>query len=256
MGDVRSSDRMLWALAGVDVVIHAAALKQVPSCQENWSEAIETNVVGTGNVVKAAIANRVSRVMVISTDKASAPLNTYGKTKALAEEIGVWANAWAGQSGTRSACVRYGNVLASRGSVVPLFQAQRASGVVTVTDPGMTRFWMSLESAVDFVLSSIERMTGGEVFVPKLPASTIGALAAAVAPECQMRVIGSRPGEKRHEVMISADEAPQARDLGDRFAIYPTSPTWPLEVLGRPLPEGFVYSSETAPAADLSMVAA
>lgn len=256
IGDVRDASRLAWALRGVDVVIHAAALKQVPSCQYNWSEAIETNVVGSRNVVGESIRAGVDRVMALSTDKACAPLNAYGKTKALMEEAVVWGNAWVGEGPTRLACVRYGNVVGSRGSVVPLFESQRASGVVTVTDPAMTRFWMTIDQAVEFVLSSVGLMRGGEVFVPKLPASTLGALAAAVAPGCRVKIVGARPGEKRHEVMISADEAPQARDLGDRFAIYPTSPTWPLKAIGARLPEGFVYGSETAPAADLSMVAA
>lgn len=253
LGDVRDPDRLRRAFrAHPDVVIHAAALKQVPSCQYNWSEAIETNILGSRNVVTEAIDAGVPYVIGLSTDKASAPLNGYGKTKAVMEEIFTWANAWVGpHRETKIACVRYGNVLGSRGSVVPLFQAQRALGRLTLTDPAMTRFWMRLDAAVDFVLSSIWLMQGGEVFIPKLPATSLGALAEAIAPSCAIDVVGTRPGEKQHELLISADEAKQARDLGDRFAIYPVGATWPLELRGAAVPTGFVYSSETAPPADL-----
>lgn len=253
LGDVRDFSRLRRAL-GVrpDVLIHAAALKQVPSCQYNWSEAIETNIVGSRNVVNAAIDAGVPRVIALSTDKAAAPLNAYGKTKAVMEEIVTWANAWVGHGRTRLACVRYGNVVGSRGSVVPLFQEQRASGRLTLTDPEMTRFWMRLEAAVEFVLSSVPLMQGGEVFIPKLSATSLGALADAVAPGCVHDLIGARPGEKHHEVLISADEAPQSRDLGDRYVLYPVGATWPLELRGAAVPTGFVYSSETAPPADLT----
>lgn len=257
LGDVRDQDRLAWAMrAGIDVVIHAAALKQVPSCQYNWSEAVETNIVGSQHVFKAAIAADVRRVIALSTDKAAAPLNLYGKSKAVMEEMAVWANAWVGRGQTRLACARYGNILGSRGSVVPLFQAQRAGGVITITDPSMSRFWMGLDEAVAFVLTSIAQMAGGEIFVPRLAASTMADLAAAVAPGCRQRVTGRRPGEKQHEVLISADEVANTHDLGDRFVIYPNAPTWPLERRGVPVPIDFEYSSATAPAADLSMVAA
>ena len=255
MGDVRNAARCLEAFDGVDVVIHAAALKRVESCQYNWRETIETNVLGSTNVIMAARAAQVERVIALSTDKACAPVNTYGMTKALMEQAVVWGNSWVGRRPTRLACVRYGNVIGSRGSVVPLFESQRASGVVTVTDPAMTRFWMTLDQAVAFVLSSVEQMQGGEIFVPKLSASSIVDVAAAVAPGCEVRVVGARPGEKRHECMVSVDEAPQARDLGDRFAIYPASPTWPIEARGARLPEGFSYSSEWAPTLDLAELA-
>lgn len=259
LGDVRDRERLRWAMrAHVDVVIHAAALKQVPSCQCNCSEAIATNVTGSENVMYAAIEANVAHVMALSTDKACAPLNAYGKTKALMEEIVTWSNARVGRDGrTKLSCVRYGNVIGSRGSVIPLWRAQaRCGDVVTITDPAMTRFWMTLDAAVALVLSSIELQQGGEVFVPKLGACRIDALAAAVAPQARVAISGRRPGEKQHEVMVCAEEADRARDLGDRFAIYPDAPSWPLVRAGVRVPEGFTYTSADATTLDPAVVAA
>jgi UDP-N-acetylglucosamine 4,6-dehydratase len=257
IGDIRDDARLAWAFrAQVDVVIHAAALKQVPSCQYNWPEAIQTNIVGSRNVVLAAIRADVPRVIALSSDKACAPVNTYGKTKAVMEEMVVWGNAWRGQNRTRLSCVRYGNVIGSRGSVIPTFIRQSLSGTVTVTDPAMTRFWMTLPAAVEFVLSSVDRMAGGEIFIPKLGAMSMSELAMTVAPGCEINVIGRRPGEKLHESMLSADESASARDQGDRFALYPHGATWPIEPVGDPLPEGFSYTSDQAPAVDAREVRA
>lgn len=258
VGDIRDRDRLHWAFrSGVDVVLHAAALKQVPSCQYNWSEAIATNVTGSENVVKAAIQANVARVVALSTDKACAPINAYGKTKALMEEIVTWSNAWVGRAGqTKLACVRYGNVIGSRGSVIPLWKAQAAAGgPLTVTDPTMTRFWMRLSDAVEFVLSSTWGQRGGEVFIPKLGACTMGDLAWAVAPGSPLTVVGARTGEKRHEAMVCAGESARTYDLGDRFAIYPDQPEWPLARQGSPVADGFEFTSDNAQPIDCAMVA-
>ena len=247
IGDVRDVDRLRRAMVGVDVVIHAAALKQVPACEYNPIEAIQTNVNGGRNVIEAALDNRVHRVLALSTDKAVNPVNLYGATKLVAEKLFVQANAYRGGDPIRFASVRYGNVVGSRGSVVPLFREQRKSGCITITDERMTRFWITLDQGVRFVLRSIEQMMGGEVFVPKIPSMKMTDLADALAPGCERTAIGIRPGEKLHEVLLSEDEARQSFELEDCYVITPSHPWWKGQVVpeGKPLPEGFRYASDT-----------
>jgi len=227
IGDVRELSRLLRAFAGVDVVIHAAALKQVPACEYNPFEAIKTNVVGAQNVIEAAIERGVERVLGLSTDKAANPVNLYGATKLCAEKLFVQGNAYVGESRTRFACVRYGNVVGSRGSVVPLVLEQRQSGRVTLTDRRMTRFWISAREAVDLVRRSVEAMRGGEVFVPKLPSIKVVDLIEATAPGCEIHEVGIRPGEKLHETLVTAEESRRARDGSDLFVIPPETPSDP-----------------------------
>ncbi len=261
IGDVRDEGRLRRAMHGVDIVVHAAALKQVPACEYNPFEAVMTNVMGAKNVIEAALDCGVQKVLAMSTDKATAPINLYGATKLVAEKLFVQANSYRGQEGTRFACVRYGNVVGSRGSVIPLFRQQRPSGKITITDERMTRFWITLEQGVRFVIASIEMMHGGEVFIPKIPSMNIMDLARLMAPECEIEMIGIRPGEKLHESMISVDEARQSVELADRFVIQPAHPWWAQDNWeeGKLLPEGFSYSSDTnsewlAPAALQRMI--
>ena len=223
LGDVRDRERLTLALRGVDIVIHAAALKQVPAAEYNPSECIHTNVLGAENVVWASLTNRVKQVVALSTDKACNPINLYGATKLASDKTFVAANNLAGDIATRFAVVRYGNVVGSRGSVAPLFQRLLAKGAteLPITDARMTRFWITLNQGVDFVLSSLELMRGGEIFVPKIPSMRMVDLAAAMAPQAAIKVVGIRPGEKLHEMMISADDARSTIDLGDRYAIEP-----------------------------------
>ena len=206
LGDVRDQQRLERAFAGVTVVVHAAALKQVPACEYNPFEAIQTNVNGGKNVIEAAINRGVRRVAALSTDKAVSPINLYGATKLCAEKMFVQANAYAGAQDTRFSCVRYGNVVGSRGSVVPIFMEQRKCGKVTLTDPRMTRFWITLDQGVRFVIRCLEQMHGGEIFVPKIPSMKLLDMAQAVAPDCEIECVGIRPGEKLHETLFYADE--------------------------------------------------
>lgn len=245
IGDVRDADRLRRAMHGVTTVIHAAALKQVPVCEYNPIEAVLTNIMGARNVVDAALDTGVARVMALSTDKAVNPVNLYGATKLVSEKLFVQANAYSGELPTRFSSCRYGNVVGSRGSVIPLFLQQRERGVITLTDARMTRFWLTLEQGVRFALQCVERMRGGEVFVPKIPSMRLEDLAHAVAPECGVQCIGIRPGEKLHEVLVSEDEARHTRDLGDHFVILPAHSWWPTDgaELGTALPEGFSYTS-------------
>ena len=246
IGDVRDLERMKRAMDGVDVVVHAAALKQVPACEYNPMEAIKTNILGTSNVVEAALEAGVEKVMALSTDKAVNPVNLYGATKLAAEKLTVQSNAYSGERPTRFSCVRYGNVVGSRGSVVPVFLQQRENGKITVTDKGMTRFWLSLEQGVRFVLRCIEQMQGGEVFVPKLPSTSLMDLVAAIAPDAEVEVMGIRPGEKMHEVLISEDEARTTLELEDMFVIQPAQGPWFVhswDKQGQALAEGFRYAS-------------
>ena len=252
IGDVRDRARLTLALRGVDIVIHAAALKQVPAAEYNPSECIATNVMGAENVVWACLSNRVRQVIALSTDKACNPINLYGATKLASDKVFVAANNLSGDIGTRFSVVRYGNVVGSRGSVVPLFQRMIAGGCrkLPVTDPRMTRFWITLSEGVDFVLSSLEVMRGGEVFVPKIPSMRITDLVTALCPGAEIDVVGIRPGEKLHEMMISADDARSTAELGDRFAIEPAFveyPRSPFRVNGGPgaVPEDFSYASDT-----------
>ena len=246
IGDVRDYDRLRRAFDGVDYVIHAAALKQVPACEYNPMEAVKTNILGSSNVIDAALDTKVDRVIALSTDKAVNPINLYGATKLAAEKLFVQSNAYAGGKKTRFCCVRYGNVVGSRGSVVPLFIHQRKKGVVTVTDERMTRFWISLEQGVRFVIRCSEEMHGGEVFVPKIPSMTVSDLAKAMAPKAEIRYIGIRPGEKLHEVLISEDEARTVVELDDMYVVQPAEAFWfghEWESIGKTLPDDFKYVS-------------
>ena len=248
IGDVRDQDRLRRAMQGVDIVVHAAALKQVPACEYNPKEAIKTNINGTSNVVEAALDAGVKKVLALSTDKAVNPVNLYGATKLAAEKLAVQSNAYAGGRETRISCVRYGNVVGSRGSVVPKFLQQRPVGKLTVTDERMTRFWITLEQGVNFVIRCIEQMHGGEVFVPKIPSTTIVDLARAIAPEAEIEFIGVRAGEKLHEVLISEDEARSTVELDDMYVVQPATSPWfgyEWEDEGKPLPDGFRYASNT-----------
>lgn len=247
IGDVRDLPRLERAMQGVHIVVHAAALKQVPACEYNPMEAVKTNILGTSNVISAAIDARVQKVMALSTDKAVTPVNLYGATKLTAEKVVVASNAYAGDMQTRLSCVRYGNVVGSRGSVVPIFIRQRATGKLTITDQRMTRFWLSLEQGVRFVISSIEQMYGGEVFVPKLPSTRIMDLARVIAPEAEIEIVGIRPGEKLHEMLISRDESRATVELSDRYVVQPVGHLWfryDWAQEGRPVPDGFKYTSD------------
>ncbi len=247
IGDVRDLQRLERAFSGVTVVVHAAALKQVPACEYNPFEAIQTNIMGGRNVIDAAINQGVRRILALSTDKAVNPINLYGATKLCAEKMFVQANAYAGAQDTRFSCARYGNVVGSRGSVIPVFQEQRRRGKITVTDPRMTRFWLTLEHGVRFVIGCIERMHGGEIFVPKIPSMGLAEMAATIAPGCEVEQVGIRPGEKLHEVLVSEDEARNTLELDDMYVIQPSHSWWSKGnwMEGRPLPEGFRYTSDS-----------
>lgn len=246
IGDVRSCERLTLATRGCDVLVHAAAMKQVPTCEYNPFEAVQTNVIGAENVVAAAIANGVTKTISISTDKAVNPVNLYGATKLCAEKIITQGNVYAGESPSRFASARYGNVVGSRGSVIPLFRRQAEEGELTVTDEAMTRFWITLDQAVDFVLASLERMIGGEVFVPRIPSMRLADLAEAIAPGVPRRTVGIRPGEKVHEVLITEDESRHAVRFDENFAIYPSFQFWQANDYpdGEELAPGFRYSSD------------
>jgi len=247
IGDVRDAARLERALAGVTVVVHAAALKQVPACEYNPFEAIQTNIMGGRNVIDAAINQGVRRILALSTDKAVNPINLYGATKLCAEKMFVQANAYAGSQDTRFCCARYGNVVGSRGSVIPVFLEQRKRGKITITDPRMTRFWITLDQGVHFVIRCLEQMHGGEIFVPKIASMKMVDLADTIAPGCEMEVIGIRPGEKLHEVLVSEDEARNTVEVEDMYIIQPSHPWWRGSNWGnaRALPEGFRYTSDT-----------
>lgn len=246
IGDVRDRERLVRAMHGVDIVVHAAALKQVPACEYNPMEAIKTNINGSSNVVEAALDSGVKKVLTLSTDKAVNPVNLYGATKLAAEKLTVQSNTYAAGTATRYSCVRYGNVVGSRGSVVPVFLKQRESGRVTITDERMTRFWLSLEQGVRFVIHCIEQMEGGEVFVPKIPSMNVIDLAKAIAPHAEFNIIGIRPGEKLHEVLISEDEARNTVEREHMFVVKPPETLWArsLQYEGEPLSDGFRYSSD------------
>lgn len=251
IGDVRDVSRLELAMREVDVVVHAAALKIVPTAEYNPFECILTNVNGAENVVKAALRTRVKKVLALSTDKAANPINLYGASKLAADKIMVAANNLSGDLGTDFSVVRYGNVIGSRGSVVPFFRGLLAKGAeeLPITDPRMTRFWITLQQGVHFVLSSLAMMQGGEIFVPKIPSMTITELAETLAPGVPRRTVGIRPGEKLHEVMITEDDARMTVELDDRYVICPPPGTGPvLSALAahgaRPVAEGFRYASD------------
>ena len=247
VGDVRDKERLYRAFDGVDIVVHAAALKQVPACEYNPFEAVQTNILGAKNVIDAAIDKGVKRVIALSTDKAVNPINLYGASKLVAEKLFVQGNSYVGDEGTRFSCVRYGNVVGSRGSVIPLFVEQRRTGTVTVTDERMTRFWITLEQGVDFVIRCAESMHGGEIFVPKIPSMKIMDLTDAIAPDCEVKINGIRPGEKIHESLLSSDEARYALEFDDMFVVMPMFPWWDKTRWkgGKALPDEFVYTSDT-----------
>jgi UDP-N-acetylglucosamine 4,6-dehydratase/5-epimerase len=245
LGDVRDHSRLLRALDGVDVVVHAAALKQIIAAEYNPFEAVLTNIHGAKNLIDAAIERGVERVVALSTDKACSPINLYGATKLVSDKLFVDGNAYAGGKATRFSVVRYGNVAGSRGSVVPLFRELAPSGVLPITDVRMTRFWITLETAVEFVLRRLGDMEGGEVFVPKIPSLRVVDLARAMAPEAELRVVGVRPGEKLHEELISEHDARRTLERGDHFVLQPDMPWWPRrERAGTALAEDFSYTSE------------
>lgn len=247
IGDVRDVDRLKRAMSGITIVIHAAALKQVPACEYNPFEAIQTNIMGGRNVIDATIDTEVRQILALSTDKAVNPINLYGATKLCAEKMFVQANAYAGAQNTRFSCARYGNVVGSRGSVIPILIEQRKRGKITITDPRMTRFWLTLDHGVRFVISCLEQMHGGEIFVPKIPSMRLLDLAETIAPGCEVDYIGIRPGEKLHEVLVSEDESRNTLETEEMFVIQPAHPWWKSEnwVRATKLPEGFRYSSDT-----------
>ncbi len=246
LGDVRDRDRLRRAVDGVDIVIHAAALKQVPACEYNPFEAVRTNILGAQNVAEVCIDAGVRRAVALSTDKAVSPANLYGATKLCAERLFVQSNVYAGPRETRLSCVRYGNVVGSRGSVVPLFSAQAASGELTVTDERMTRFWITLDQAAQFVADCIARMQGGELFIPKIPSMRVVDLAEAVAPGLRIRYTGIRPGEKLHEALLTPEEARHTVDAGTCYIVEPEHPFWGDRTIpdASPVPEDFVYTSD------------
>lgn len=246
IGDVRDLRRLHRAFQGIDVVVHAAALKQVPTAEYNPMEAVLTNIEGTRNVIDAALDSGVSRVIALSTDKAVNPINLYGATNLVAEKLVIQSNSYAGRSKTRLSCIRYGNVLGSRGSVIPEFKRQAAGGKLLITDTRMTRFWITLEQGVKFVIKGIEISQGGEVFVPKLATMEITELAKAVAPEVPVEFTGIRPGEKLHEVLISEDESPNVFEFDDHYVIVPSFHSWSNAPLssGKKVPDRFSYTSE------------
>lgn len=250
IGDVRDENRLRRAMEQVQIVVHAAALKQVPACEYNPIEAVMTNVMGARNIIEAALDSEVEQVLALSTDKAANPVNLYGATKLVAEKLFVQSNAYSGRyHKTKFSCVRYGNVVGSRGSVIPFFMKQKATGKLTVTDPRMTRFWITLDQGVRFVEKCITIMNGGEVFIPKIPSMNIVDLAKAVAPECKIEEVGIRPGEKLHEILVSEDEARNTVEKEDMFIVQPPHPWWTASKNNKPsnLIDGFSYTSFNNP---------
>lgn len=246
IGDVRDRERLYRAMNDVDIVVHAAALKQVPTAEYNPIEAVRTNIGGATNVIDAAIDNGVEKAIAISTDKAVHPVNLYGATKLVMERLFTQANVYTGRRAARFSCVRYGNVVGSRGSVVPIFLQQGKTGKITITDEGMTRFWITLEQGVHFVISCLDRMQGGEIFIPKIPSMKVTDLADVIAPQAKKEIIGIRPGEKVNEVLLTQEEARHAREFDNYFVIEPEFPYWKEGNLegGKPLPEAFTYASD------------
>lgn len=249
LGDVRDKERLYRAFDGIQVVIHAAAMKQVPASEYNPMEAVKTNVIGAENVIDVCIDQQVERVIALSTDKAANPANLYGATKLCADKLFIAANGLSGRHRTRFSVVRYGNVVGSRGSVIPFFMQRKKEGVLPITDPRMTRFWITLGQGAQFVLDSLERMHGGEIFVPKIPSMNIMDVAKAVAPDCRTEIIGIRPGEKLHEIMITPDDAWNTVELDRYYVIQPAADWWDSKAYtndlhARRVPDGFQYSSD------------
>jgi UDP-N-acetylglucosamine 4,6-dehydratase/5-epimerase len=256
IGDIRDLPRLQMAMKDVDVVVHAAALKQVPAAEYNPFEAVKTNIIGGQNVIDACLANNVKKVIALSTDKAAAPINLYGATKLCSDKLFIAANNYTGAKDIKFSVVRYGNVMFSRGSVIPHFMKQKASGVFTITDPRMTRFNITLEQGVDFVLYCLQKMWGGELFVPKIPSYRITDVAKAVCDDCKLEIVGLRPGEKLHEEMITSTDSLSTIEFSSYYVILPSAkPKWNLEkfiqtsngVVGKRLPEGYSYNSGTNP---------
>lgn len=248
LGDIRDQDRLRMALRGVDYVVHAAALKQVDTAEYNPMEYVKTNILGSENVIQASLDAGVKKVVALSTDKASSPVNLYGATKLTADKLFVSSNHYAVAGGTRFAVVRYGNVMGSRGSVIPFFRDLAASGQpLPITDLRMTRFWITLPQAVDFVINSFDDMSGGELYVPRIPSMRVVDLAEAIAPGGELAEVGIRPGEKLHEEMISTEDARRTVRRPDRYVVQPTLAMWGgfHEAAGEPVPDGFSYSSDT-----------
>jgi UDP-N-acetylglucosamine 4,6-dehydratase len=248
IGSVRDKDRLYRALDGIDVVIHAAALKQVPACEYNPMEAVKTNIMGAANLIDACIDKGVSRVVALSTDKAASPINLYGATKLCSDKLFIAGNHYSGGQPPLFSVVRYGNVVGSRGSVVPFFLKERAKGVLPITDPRMTRFWITLQQGVEFVLRSLERMQGGEIFVPKIPSMNIMDLAHAIAPDCRTEEVGIRPGEKLHEVMVPEDEAHNTLEFDDHYVVFSEAYNVKQALRlrgGRRCQDAFSYASNT-----------
>lgn len=246
IGDVRDQERLHRAFDGVDIVIHAAAMKHVDACEYNPFEAVKTNINGAQNIIEAAIDRGVEKVIALSTDKACSPVNLYGATKLASDKLFVAANAYVGEKKTRFSVVRYGNVVGSRGSVVPFFKKVKETGILPITDERMTRFWITLEHGVQFVIENLERMQGGEIFVPKIPSMKVIDLAKAIAPECKIEVIGIRPGEKLHEAMITEDDARHTLEYDSFYTILPELSWWSTkEFAGKKLAEDFSYISNT-----------
>jgi len=250
VGDVRDLSRLLRALSGIDYVIHAAAMKHVDIAEYNPQECIRTNIGGAENLIHACLDTGVKKLVALSTDKAANPINLYGATKLCSDKLFIAGNALGGSEGTRFAVVRYGNVLGSKGSVIPFFLRAKETGRLPITDPRMTRFWITLAQGVDLVLNAFDRMDGGELYVPRIPSMNIMDLARAIGPDCETDVVGIRPGEKLHECLIPPDEARQTLEFDDHFVIEPAFAWWTrTDVLekngGRRCAEGFVYSSDT-----------
>ncbi len=248
IGDVRDKERLHRAFHGVDCVIHAAALKQVPAAEYNPFEAVKTNIMGAQNIINVAIDQGVKKVVALSTDKAANPINLYGATKLCSDKLFIAGNSYVGRDDTIFSVVRYGNVVGSRGSVIPFFLKQRDTGVLPITDSRMTRFWITLEQGVNFVLDCLDRMVGGEVFVPKIPSMNIMDLARAVGPECKTEIVGIRPGEKLHEVMVPKDDARNTVEFKDHYVIKPDFRYFSRRFNdgeGKPVPEDFEYNSGT-----------
>lgn len=247
IGDVRDRDRLERAFTDVEVVVHAAALKQVPAAEYNPFEATKTNILGAQNVIDAALDRGVKRVVALSTDKACSPINLYGATKLVSDKLFVAANAYAGGQDTRFTVVRYGNVAGSRGSVIPLFKRLASNGVIPITDERMTRFWITLDQGVDFVIQSLSDMHGGELFVPKIPSMRVIDLARAIAPDARIEKIGIRPGEKLHEEMIGFDDARRTVDAGSYYVLRPDASWYNVTAWDScpAVPDGFRYASDT-----------
>lgn len=248
LGDIRDRDRLALAMRGIDYVVHAAALKQVDTAEYNPMEFVKTNILGSENVIQVAISSGVKKVVALSTDKASSPINLYGATKLTADKLFVSSNHYAEAGSTRFAVVRYGNVMESRGSVIPLFRDLGLKGEpLPITDKRMTRFWITLPQAVNFVLDSFRDMHGGELYVPRIPSMRVVDLAEALAPDSELIEIGIRPGEKLHEEMIAVSDAPRTVRRDDRYVVAPTLAMWGgyEAPKGEPVPDGFSYSSDT-----------